>query len=119
MPKIYGYLTHERRLSPTQAIASQFIFDFVSDSNTAGGWLAATGADSIVPLVGSAYEGLVAGCGAMGVTGTGGGEGCAASMFFLKGFPQFLQNLLVSGFWVPHSPQNILSLYCLLMPVLI
>src|SRR5512139_2125881 len=37
-----------------------------------------------------------------------------AFRFFFKGFPQWTQNLLVSGFFVPHSPQNIKSsLFCL------
>jgi hypothetical protein len=36
--------------------------------------------------------------------GAGTASGC--SCFFFSGFPQFLQNWFVSGFFVPHSPQN-------------
>lgn len=41
---------------------------------------------------------------------------CAAGCRRIRGFPQFLQNWLESGFWVPHSPQNIRSLRKGLMP---
>jgi hypothetical protein len=56
-----------------------------------------------------------AGAGAGEVTAVGtGATGTAASRATvccrLRGFPQFLQNRFVSGFWVPHSPQNICHL---------
>jgi hypothetical protein len=46
--------------------------------------------------------------GGTGATGTAacGTTGCCRFM----GFPQFLQNRFVSGFWVPHSPQNMCHL---------
>jgi len=65
---------------------------------------------------GLAGSGCVTSDGA-GVAGTAAGvatgrtDGCAAGCVtgcgLFRGFPQFRQNWLVSGFPVPHSPQNI------------
>jgi hypothetical protein len=38
--------------------------------------------------------------------GAGAGAGWAVAGVFLKGFPQFLQNWLMSGLFVPHGPQK-------------
>ena len=40
----------------------------------------------------------------------GGAAGCAEGCLLPRGFPQFLQNWVVSGFCAPHSPQNIPAL---------
>jgi hypothetical protein len=76
-----------------------------------------------IPGGGTGYDcretGLVGCCAACGA-GTGAAAGSRgatgdAFRFFFNGLPQLIQNWLVSGFCVPHSPQNIQSLSFLLI----
>jgi hypothetical protein len=82
---------------------------------------------TVVPGGGTGYDcwekGFI-GCCAAGCSGTraaaaAGKVAADAFRFFFNGLPQFIQKRLVSGFFVPHSPQNIkISLFSA-YPVLI
>jgi hypothetical protein len=86
---------------------------FVSGATVAEDVMTLTGLLGTVPPVEKGGERISWGCREFSITG--GGAGCAASGVFFKGFPQLIQNLLVSGFFVPHSPQNIKILSFLLI----
>ena len=101
-------MTQERRLRPRQAIATQFFLGFVSGATVADDLTTLTGLLGTVPPVEKGSEGYSSGC--CGISIAGGGADYAAAGVFLNGFPQLIQNLLVSGFFVPHSPQNMVIL---------
>jgi hypothetical protein len=102
MAKITVRIAHERMPKTRLTIPNHFSGCFDTAPGTGpeaaaatSGWLGAAGTGA----------GCAAGYGAG--TGAGCAAGCAAGCRRIRGFPQFLQNWLESGFWVPHSPQNI------------
>ena len=100
MATITVRIPHERIPRIRLTIPSQFLLRFGAVPGAGAG----AGTDSAAVTGG--------GTGITGEDGTCGtaAAGCAAGCRRGRGFPQFLQNRLVSGFWVPHSLQNIHSL---------
>jgi hypothetical protein len=93
-------IPHERIPRRKLTIPSQFLVRFSAAAGAGaavmtGGWMG----------VGGTGAGRASGEGTNG-KGAGCAADCAACCRRVRGFPQFLQNWLESGFWVPHSPQN-------------
>lgn len=86
VPRMMVKNPHERMPVIMLTIPSQFLFPFGAGAGGAAG----TGC----------------GAGAAAGAGAGGTVCCAAGCCRPMGFPQFLQNRLVSGFSAPHSLQN-------------
>lgn len=103
MAKMPVRMTHERMPKIRLKKPSQFLLRFGAAFGTAAGAGTAAGDDCITGTTGA---------GAGAAAGEDTGAGCArdAACLFPRGFPQLLQNWLVSGFRVPHSPQNIFTL---------